>query len=68
MVFPNKSMFNSSSLALVKASGKSLPFPKGSIWILVNCWEDKVLLTFSTSLFNLPVALRLVETSAPIFL
>jgi hypothetical protein len=51
-VFLNKSPFNSSNLALVKTSLKSVPSYKDSISIKASWDDDKALLAFSTSLFN----------------
>ena len=52
IVFLNKSEFNSSNLALVKTSLKSVPSVRSSISILASWVEDNALFYFSTSLFN----------------
>lgn len=52
VVFLNRSLFNSSNLALVSTSLKSKPSTKSSISILVSWVAESALLDFSTSLFN----------------
>ena len=51
-VFLNRSLFNSSNLALVSTSLKSNPSTKSSISILTSWVDERALLLFSTSLFN----------------
>jgi len=53
----NKSIFNSSNLALVKTNEKSIPSYKFSISILSCCKTDKALLARSASFLNLVIAL-----------
>ena len=52
IVFLNKSIFNSSNLALDKVSLKSNPGSSSSISIVACNELDKCLLAFSISVFN----------------
>jgi len=52
IVFLNKSLHNSSNLALDKFSEKSNPGTKSSISIVTSCVLLKVLFAFSTSFFS----------------
>lgn len=62
-VFLNKSLFNSSNLALVNSSSKSNPSTKSSISILEDIVLESFLLAFSTSLLSFYIALLSLEMS-----
>jgi len=63
MVFWNKSLFNSSNLALVNVVVKSIPWYKFSTSIFSCCNVESALLALSASFLNLVIALLSLDMS-----